>query len=147
MVNTIPEGGIPEPYRSAINGWSNRVRELGRQVGYGFMMNEASRHWKEDLEAEVGHGGGAFSVGPCQSSTTPCGCTFPGGARDRFESCDVCYGCGWRFKGPKVRQEGLRGVRERIENARDDADTLRGIALALLVKLEEFAVPQKESGE
>ena len=44
------------------------VSELGELIGYGRMMQLASKLWQESLKAKGYPPGGAFSVGPCIGS-------------------------------------------------------------------------------
>jgi hypothetical protein len=53
------------------------VRGLGRRIGFGNLMQLASREW----EKQDAHG--AFTIGPCKCLTVPCGCE---------KGCDWCEG-------------------------------------------------------
>lgn len=71
------------------------ARQLGGQIGYGRMMQLGQQLWRESLAGQ-GWEGGEFSIGPCVSMTTPCGC-------NRY-NCDWCCGAGWltqKVKGIK----------------------------------------------
>ncbi len=79
---------------------SERIRQLGNEIGYGHLMWEASQEWSKDLKRRWGLDGGQFAVGPCVRLTVPCGCESP-------EDCDWCCGSGWlteRVKKAKDQQ-------------------------------------------
>lgn len=87
--------GIPRPNHLTAEGlraWRDReievIRSLGEQIGFGNMMDLASRIWAEDVS------GGAFVVGPAKALTVECGCESPKG-------CDWCCGTGWLTKHVK----------------------------------------------
>lgn len=75
-----------------------QVKALGRDIGYGNIMNLASECWREFLEASGHPSGGEFVPGPCKASTVPCDC---GG------SCDWCCGSGWLTLKVKEAKEAL----------------------------------------
>lgn len=64
---------------------TERVRQLCEELGYGFVIGQASDLWRKKDST------GAHVVGPCAFFTAPCPC-------ERRGSCDLCYGCGWNFK-------------------------------------------------
>lgn len=70
-----------------------KVEQLGKEVGYGHMMYQASKIWGIILR-EKGLGGGEFVVGPCKAQTVKCECDSP-------KDCDWCCGCGWITKKVK----------------------------------------------
>ena len=61
------------------------VRVLGDVIGYGNMMDLASRIWQEIV------GNAAFVVGPPKAMTVECPCESP-------KDCDWCCGTNWVTK-------------------------------------------------
>lgn len=63
------------------------VRELCEAVGYGFVMHEAEKLWREKATSE-GLAGSEHTTGPCAVFMVPCPC------RKRVDgpSCDWCCG-------------------------------------------------------
>jgi len=74
-----------------------QVEELGNKIGYGNMMNLASKLWGKILE-EKGCKGGEFIVGPCKAQVVACGCKSPA-------SCDWCCGTNWLTRKVKNIKE------------------------------------------
>lgn len=70
-----------------------RVIALCEAYGYGFVMHEAERAWREKEERE-GRPGSQHTVGPCGVFTERCN----HGGRPTASGCDLCFGCGWVFK-------------------------------------------------
>lgn len=64
-----------------------KVEELCNSEGYGFVMQVASKLWRNNDSM------GALVVGPCAHFTKPCSCP----PTDRG-SCGLCHGCGWVFR-------------------------------------------------
>ena len=62
-----------------------RIAEI---IGYGRLMQIASSSWGKKESTR----GGNFVLGPCESSTVPCGCE---------SGCDWCRGCQWLTKHVK----------------------------------------------
>lgn len=71
----------------------DKVYKLGKEIGFGRLMDLASKCWRESL-AQIGFEGGEFVTGPCRSGTVPCIC------KDRAK-CQYCRGCGWLTKAVK----------------------------------------------
>lgn len=86
--------------------WGERVRDLGRIVGFGNMMDLARQCWREELEDKGYFVGGEFAVGPCVAMTERCICGGKG-------NCDWCCGCGWLTKHVKRLAEKRRQPKSR----------------------------------
>lgn len=82
---------IPPHIREAQKRDAFEVEKLCERVGYGFVMHEASRLWRERDEFGAK---GAHTVGPCVVMTEPC---KHWGAR-KGDHCDWCCGAGWVTK-------------------------------------------------
>lgn len=81
------------------------VAALGRQIGFGRLMQLAEWTWREWL-VEHGHPhGGQHTVGPCAAALVPCVCV------DKPSSCDWCCGTGRVTK--RVREAAQKEARER----------------------------------
>lgn len=80
-----------------------QVKALGRDIGYGTVMDLASRCWRESLADS----GSEFVVGPCHAETVPCGC-------EQQIDCAWCCGTGWLTQ--KVKE---------IKNALEDKEILK----------------------
>lgn len=70
----------------------SRVATLCEAIGYGRVMAEASRLWRDKL-VELGHPGGEHVVGPCAGETVPC--PHPQSRTGSASGCDWCCGSGW----------------------------------------------------
>ena len=79
--------------------WEHEVDVLGQKIGFGNMMDIASRKWDERLKLK-GLTGGAFVVGPCKLMTFECGCK-------NAVKCDWCCGSGWLTKHVKEIKDKL----------------------------------------
>lgn len=77
------------------------VRELGKQIGYGNMMNLASRLWKDELRKNGGAVGGEFTVGPCRAEMVRCGC----------KSSNICAWCG----GTGLVTIGVKNIKNEVK--------------------------------
>ncbi len=69
---------------------SAAVLALCRRIGFGRVMQLASKLWGEYLVERFGekHRGGQHSVGPCAASLVECGCV----EREHPRGCDWCGG-------------------------------------------------------
>ena len=67
------------------------VRELGDQIGFGYMMRYVQEEWRESMIKKGYNPGGEFIVGPCVITTEPCPDCEPMG-------CEWCCGTGWLTK-------------------------------------------------
>lgn len=82
MKSAVQEGAMTD----ARSAEETKVAELGQAIGFGRLMNLASRLWGINL-AKVGlSGGGALVVGPCASMMESC--------RNCLTGCAVCGGTG-----------------------------------------------------
>lgn len=72
-----------------------KVRILGKQIGFGNMMHLTSKCWRESLQ-KIGLAGGEFVSGPCKSQVVSCICKS-----DERGYCKLCCGCGWLTKEVK----------------------------------------------
>ena len=94
---TFPEVSAGNPVESytpmTSAGKDITVKELCEQIGYGFVMESASRQWLKKDPA-------AFLVGPCESETRKCECRKP-------NECDWCCGTGWLTKKVKELKDSM----------------------------------------
>lgn len=94
---------------------TERLRQLCEELGYGFVIHQASRLWQEKDSK------GAHVAGPCAFFTEPCSCKRRG-------SCDLCYGCGWVFRKPELEAGSICKHSEECDQC--------GHLLRLLTKVE-----------
>ena len=74
------------------------VQKLGRQIGYGRIMQLCEQLWAKDLKDKYNIEGGEKTSGPCAGLLVPCPCNG--------NSCDWC--CGTHRVTKRVRKAMLK---------------------------------------
>lgn len=118
------------------------VMHIGRQIGFGRLMQLAQKCWRDILD-KSGIAGGEFAIGPCVALTVPCGCK-------QAHKCDWCNGAGWLT--PCVREAKLGGSRKAnmdnatkirlIRKAIDDYNAGGMSEVACLLAIAAIVMPQ-----
>lgn len=86
---------------------TERVRNLGDEIGYGRTMQLCTELWRESLK-ETGLAGAELVTGPCQLQVFPCVCR----ETETGEHCEWCCGCGWLTSAMKGLLEENKLLRE-----------------------------------
>lgn len=64
------------------------LRNICEKEGYGWTLHQVELLWVEFCKRRNLYGSNIV-LGPCEASTTPCGCEL-----NRYD-CDWCEGAGW----------------------------------------------------
>jgi hypothetical protein len=86
-------GELPAMLRVMAQREVEKVTDLGKQIGFGRIMQICTQAWGDFLVERGLPRTGAFVVGPCQKYAVPCVCATRDGTLEG--SCDWCCGSGW----------------------------------------------------
>ena len=116
---------------------TERVRQLCEGEGFGFVMHEAERLWRDWIRRNGHPTGAEFTCGPCAASMVACPCA------EKLRSGAIEVACDWCCGALRVTKR----VREAMEGAAMTPPTDIEMLCELVVQLERAwraAEPNRE---